>query len=134
MPADIEYDVAHIIEASRTAPSEFWALALSEDSHASHGWSRRQGRGWREVPFVDLAPVYSRSFVMEAERYFGESVSGWGLDLIFADINRRRNGHTAHICDDFTMRHHKELESHKWLIDGKSPMDELAHIRRKFNL
>lgn len=134
LPADIEVDVEDLIEASKTAPSEFWALSLSGDSFVSHGWTRRIGSGWREVPFVDLAPVYSFSFVVRANSLFHESKSGWGLDLLFADLNKKRTGFTAHVCDDFQMRHTKKLESQTWVIDGKSPMDELAYIKKKYRL
>ena len=134
LPADIKVDIKDIIEASKTAPSEFWALSLSKDSFVSHAWTRVAGAGWREVPFVDLAPVYSYSFVLRAKEYFGESKSGWGLDLIFADLNRKRNGFTAHVCDDYQMKHTKKLESQNWVIDGKTPMDELQQIKTKFRL
>ena len=134
LPADIEVDIADIIKASKSAPSEFWALALSADSPVSHDWTRVAGAGWREVPLVDLAPVYSYSFVLKAKEHFGESKSGWGLDLIFSDLNKKRTGYTAHVCDDYQMRHTKKLESQNWLIDGLTPMQEMARIKLKFRL
>ena len=134
MQADMEFDPLHIIEASRTAPSLYWALALTEDSPLSHAWTRKIDAGWREVPFVDLGIVCHRRVLDIAGRHFMESRSAWGLDLILADVNRALTGHTAHVCDDYTARHTKPVESQHWLIDGRTPWEEMQHIRRKFNV
>jgi len=133
-PADIEMDYADLLKACESAPSEFWSLSLSRESPVSHGWTHRMGSGWREVALVDLAPVYSFALAVEASRHFQESKSGWGLDLIFAEMNRKRTGFRAHVCDDFEMRHTKELESQGWVIEGRSPMQELEAIKLRHGL
>jgi len=134
MPADIECNMEDMLKACESAPSEFWALSLSADSPVSHHHTRRMGSGWREVPLVDLAPVYSWAMAVEASRHFHESKSGWGLDLIFAEMNRKRTGHCAHVCDDYEMRHTKELESQGWVIEGLSPMQEMEQIKRRHGI
>jgi hypothetical protein len=121
-PHDIEMDYADLLKACETAPGDFWALALTPDSYHSHGFTLRQGKGWREVPIVDLSPVFRYEFAVSMMPTFGLSKSGWGLDHLFA----KHAG--AWVCDDYTMAHTKPVSSHEWLIDGKSPMDELRHI------
>ena len=128
-PHDIEMDYADLIKACAVSESHFWALSLTPDSYHSHKWTVNKGKGWREVPFVDLSPVYSYEFALAMSEHFGRSKSGWGLDVLFANHHKRLYGSTAHICDDYMQRHTKPLDSQNWRIDGLSPMDELQRIK-----
>jgi hypothetical protein len=122
-PADIEINYDELLEACNTAPGDFWALSLTKNSPHSHEWTVNNGKGWRSVPIVDLSPVYRYDFAVRMAPNFALSKSGWGLDILFA------HHAGAWVCDDYQMKHTKPLNSQNWLIDGKSPMDELQYIK-----
>lgn len=134
LPEDIEMPYHELPRACSTCPGDWFALALTPDSHTSHGWMKSNHAGWKEVPFVDLAPVYRRPFHDWMRPHFAESKSGWGLDVLFGDRHRQVHGVGAWLYGDARQRHGKKLESQNWVIDGLTPMDELQRIRRTYSL
>ena len=129
-PHDVALNYFDLRRAIDNSPGKFFQLSLSNDSYGSHQFLFRHGRlGWHRVPFVEImVPVFKRDFYDVVAPYMKESKSGWGLDYLWAHLY----GEQPWLCCDYEMRHKNPITSHKWRIDGKTPMDEAEYITRKY--
>ena len=131
-PHDVVVDYGSLIKSIESCPGSLFQLSLSNDSYGSHGFLFRNGRrGWHKVPFVEIMmPVFRRDFYNVVAPYMKESKSGWGLDHLWTHLY----GEQPWLCCDYEMTHSDPITSHQWIIDGKTPMDEMEEIRIKYSL
>jgi hypothetical protein len=129
-PHDVALNYFDLRRAIDNSPGKFFQLSLSDDSYGSHEFLfKRKRQGWHRVPFVEImVPVFKRDFYDVVAPYMKESKSGWGLDYLWAHLY----GEQPWLCCDYEMRHKNPITSHKWLIDGKTPMDESSYIVEKY--
>lgn len=135
-PADNELDYDEAVNACQESPYHHFGFALSDDSPASHAHVYRNGQmeGWREIPHFDHAMFFSWEFYQIVSPYFHESKSFWGLDFLAAKLHKERYGTACGLYCSATMRHTKPIESASWVIDGKTPWEELDAIRQKYGI
>jgi len=129
-PHDVVLDYNDLAMAIDSSPGNHFQLALSDDSYGSHDFLFRNKRsGWHRIPFVEvMAPVFRIDFYETIAPYMKESKSSWGLDHLWAKIY----GESPWLCCDYEMRHIQPVSSFNWEIDGKTPMQEMEYIKRKY--
>lgn len=134
-PHDVFYKLEELLDAIKQNRSEHFQLSLSDTSYGSHYFTWKAGRtGWHYVPFVEiLFPVFSRKFWDICQPYMWESKSGWGLDNIWSILYQKHYYSLPMICYDYTFDHVEPIKSQNWLIDGKTPHQELEYIKKKYN-
>lgn len=112
--------------------------SLSHDSYISHAGTVHNPRFLlRRTNFVEvMAPVLTRELLERVLPTLTENDSGWGLDYLwpmFVDRPRRDIG----VLDAIQIRHTRPVGGpnyEKLKAMGKSPHQELAALRRKYEL
>jgi hypothetical protein len=135
-PHDVIVDYGKLLEACKASPVAMFQPALTDDSYGSHDWTYQRSRtGWHDVPFVEaMMPVFRWEFYLAIARHMGESKSGWGLDLLWADIHRKIYGASPMICCDVAMAHTEPVRSQHFVIDGRTSSEEMHAIKLKHNV
>lgn len=141
---DIAFEAADVAALFALAADEGLELAqasLSRDSHACHGIFRtREGGRLRYVNGVEIMmPMISRAALTETRNVFGETVSGWGLDVALAKMVKERLNGRAAVADSIVARHTKRID----LKDGAFyrmlaqanifPLLEYRHLRQVYS-
>lgn len=131
-PHDVTLNYEELAKAIQDCPGTHFQLSLSDQSCGSHEFLFRRGRiGWYRVPFVEvMAPVFRADFYDTIVPYMKESKSSWGLDYLWAKIY----GEWPWLCCNYEMHHTEPITSQGWVIDGKTPMDEMHEIRIKYSI
>ena len=129
-PHDVVLNYDELAKAIDDCPGRHFQLSLSDQSFGSHDFLFRKGRtGWHRIPFVEvMTPVFQADFYDTIAPYMKESKSSWGLDHLWAKIY----GEYPWLCCDYEMHHTEPITSPGWVIDGKTPMEEMDYINRKF--
>lgn len=110
--------------------------SLSHDSFISHPHlANRPGYVLRETTLVEsMAPFFSASAYARVKYSFGESVSGYGLDFVWAHEIRAGGGKVA-IVDAVIAKHLNPVTSHsRRLPSGETSMQELHRVFLNHNL
>ncbi len=112
---DIELTEADISALFATATRHGLDLtqpSLSPDSYGCHPVFRTTGRsGLRAVNGVEIMmPVVSRRALHLGRALFGQTISGWGLDVALAKLVGSRLGGHAAVVDEIVVRHSKPID------------------------
>jgi len=118
----------------------FAQAALSADSPCS--WSVlkvKEGTVMRYMNAVEvMMPVMSRDLLRAAGHVFGESISGWGLDLAIGKIAEERFGRRTAVIDAVAAVHTKEIDEAEGALyrmltaAGIYPVMEMRYLAAKY--
>jgi hypothetical protein len=133
-PHDVVLNYNDLLQAIKESPGAHFQLALSNQSHCSHRWLSRDNRtGWIPTRFVEeMAPIFRKDFYDIIEPFMKESKSSWGLGHLWAYLYKKHFKEDPWLCCDYEMHHTEEVSSTKWIIDGKTPVEELSRIHHEF--
>jgi len=94
---------------------------------------RNEGLSFRHTNFVEvMAPLFSRQALLQCLFTFNESISGYGLDLIWPKILGWPTDKIA-VLDSVSIRHTRPIGSGPvYKIFPVPPTDEMHHIAKKF--
>jgi len=113
---------------------DLFQAALSSDSHTNYpGLKARAGSYVRPSGFVEIMmPVFSRRALELCWHTFGDSESGWGLDVVWP---KYLAGHRIAIVDAVVARHGRPVESGSWkLSNGLTPQQELEAVASRHSV
>jgi hypothetical protein len=87
----------------------------------------------RESNFVEVGcPLFTQSFLKEVIWTFDINYSSWGLDYLWVSLS---GNNKLGIIDLVQVQHRKPITSHTWILpNGKTPLDEMNDIIKKYNL
>lgn len=112
--------------------------SLSHDSYISHAGTVHNPRFlMRRTNFVEvMAPVLTRELLQRVLPTLIENESGWGLDYLWAMyVDRPRED--IGVIDAIQIRHTRPVGGPNYerlRAEGKSPHQELARLRKKYEL
>ncbi len=136
---DVQLSVSAInrlLAIARQHKLDLFQPSLSPDSFISHPHVvQRVGSFMRDTSFVEImATFFSAPAFNFVKETFIESLSGWGLDLIWSSRIRQNHGKLA-IVDDVVAKHLKPLSSHTWrFANGETSQNELMRIMQRHHL
>ncbi len=117
--------------------------SLSQDSECYYPILKQPlaGSGLRPISGVEIMmPLVSRRALAEFGWVFGESISGWSVDLLLSREVRTRFGNTIALCGDVVATHPRSTDLgnnpfYKYLAEhGLNPHWEAGRIAIKFGV
>jgi len=107
-----EQDVTALFSLAEDNNLDLAQASLSADSHGCHDVFFNRGTGGlRFTNGVEIMmPVISQRAWKEGGHLFGETISGWGLDVALAKLLSERFGGKAAIADQVVARHTKAID------------------------
>jgi Protein of unknown function (DUF707) len=129
-------EISRLFDICRAYGLEAAHPALTWNSHFSHLIALRNAATClRFTNFLELmAPCLSAALLEESRGYFGKTLSGWGLERVWA----KRTGKTGMaIVDEVTVFHPRPIGGPNYLIlreKGISPWDELKAVCRELRI
>lgn len=134
-----EADITKLFETAGENSLDLAQASLSLDSYCHHPifFNSPDAFGLRYVNAVEIMmPVISRRALKAGAHLFGQTISGWGLDLALGDIVWNQLGGKAAVIDDIVARHKKPIDIpngrlYKMLREQKiEPYSELLRLKR----
>lgn len=111
-----------------------FAPSLSADSYYSWANTRnRPGQVWHAVDCVEvMVPFYRADLFLAAAPFYGECISGYGVDRFVMMLHQKILGCTrSGVLDAVTVRHNRPIQSNaKVYANGRTAPQERDHVRR----
>jgi len=114
--------------------------SLTDDSYCA--WPILKQKNNSDLRYVNAVEImsfmFSKQTLMHGIHLFHQSISGYGIDLAFGEIVRRKLGTKPAVIDAVAVRHTKKIDQlsgkfYTMLRDASiSPMDELYHMQRLY--
>lgn len=123
-------DINHALFLGRTHELDLFQPSLSADSQISFPHLRqRPGLAMAETTFVEvMMPFFSRQAYEACRDLFGQSQSGWGMDIAWSD-RRHKQGGRLRILHAVMATHLRPLTSHNWTMpNGLTAKEELQRV------
>jgi hypothetical protein len=135
---DLETDTASVNRMFDLFDREDLYIAqpsLTSDSVASFTELVNKGMGTCETNFVEvMCPLFSTQSLLHALPFFTETLSGWGVDLLWSSLARQRNQKIG-VLDQIAVGHYRPLGSSDWYQSlGVDPHRELDDLKRRYGL
>jgi len=135
-----ERDITSLFEQAQNNRLDLVQASLSADSHGSHDVFFTKGTGGlRFTNGVEIMmPVISRRALDVGGHLFGETISGWGLDLALAKLVFNRLHGKAAIADAIVARHTKKIDLNSGAYyrmlkrEHIFPLLEYRHLQQKY--
>jgi hypothetical protein len=107
-----EQDLTALFAVAEEKGLDLLQASLSSDSQGCHDvFFGRETGGLRFTNGIEIMmPVISRRALTEGGHLFGETISGWGLDLALGKLVAERLGGQAAIADQIIARHTKPID------------------------
>jgi len=135
-----EDGLEHMFDAAATHSLDLAQASLTADSPCAHPICRNPGTtGVRKVNTVEIMmPILSSRALKIGSHLFGQTVSGWGLDMVFGKLVEERLGGAAAILDSVAATHTRQIDPKKgafytMLHDANIYSEvELTHLQRLY--
>jgi hypothetical protein len=135
-----EEDISKLFNIIDEESLELAQASLSTDSHFAHPVFANPGKkGIRYVNGVEIMmPVISQSIMRSGSHMFGQSISGWGIDVALSKLACAE--HKVAVIDDIVARHVKPIN-----VEGGAfyemlhraciyPEIELTHLQKIYGV
>lgn len=113
---------------------DLFQASLTEDSCTAWAELKQRNDSYvRAVRLVEIMmPIFSRRGLAACRETFGMSTTGWGLDLVWTKILKRRG---MGVCDSVTAGHRRPVGSHLWRNEqGMDAREEMREVCSRFGI
>ncbi len=137
-----ERDISHLFEVARKYSLDLAQASLSSNSYCSFPVFRNApGAELRFVNAVEIMmPVISQRALRLGKHLFGQTISGWGLDVVLGHLVRATLKGRAAVIDSITAEHLKPIDTEEGsfykMLHGALiyPEIELTHLQRLYRV
>jgi hypothetical protein len=113
---------------------DLFQASLTEDSCTAWAELKQRNDSYvRAVRLVEIMmPIFSRRGLAACRETFGMSTTGWGLDLVWTKILKRR---AMAVCDAVVAGHRRPVGSHLWRNEqGMDAREEMREVCSRFGI
>lgn len=129
-------DINHLLFLAKLHQLDLFQPSLTQESASNFPHlKQRPGSRLAATTFVEvMTPFFSRKAFDLCQDLFGESLSGWGIDIVWSDRIIKNQLRLA-IVHEVAATHLRPINSTNWIMpNGETPQNELVRVMRSHGL